>query len=146
MKMCMNHWEKLREAVKARGLDALVADSAEKVARNLVSELEDGQTLDNFDPLMGAHNAILANSMDALGPAARTLFTGDYCPLCVLNEQSREAWEQGQRDGMKAGQPCRCGQCGAVFPPEPESYDQWIDRAADDQVEAWKSFGSEAGA
>ena len=141
MKMCMNHWESLREAIKARGLYSLVADNGEKAVSNLASELEDGQTIDNYDPLMSAHNAILSNSMDALGPSALMLFTGDYCPLCVLNERSREAWEQGKRDGMKAGQPCPCGACDAVFPAEPESYDVWIDRAADDQINVWKSLG-----
>lgn len=138
MKMCMDHWERLREAIKARGLYALVADSGEKAASNLASELEHGQTIDNFDPLMSAHNAILGNALDAGGLA---ILQGDTCPLCYLNEGSRAAWEQGKRDGMKPGQPCPCGQCDAVFPPEPDSYDVWIDRAADDQIDVWKSIG-----
>jgi hypothetical protein len=144
MKMCMPHWTALRAAIDARGLAALVADNGEKAAANVASELADGQTIDNFDPLMGAHNAILSNALDAAG--AVILFAApdgsDVCPLCYLNDRARYVWDAGVAYGMKPGDKCRCADptCTATFPAQPDTYDGWIDRAADDQVDAWKAL------
>lgn len=148
VRMCMDHWTRLREAITARGLSALVADSGEKAASNLASEVSDGLTVDNYDPLMSAHNAILNNSMDALGPQnALRLMTGDYCPLCVLNDLSRESWEEAVKAGTTPGDRCPCPTpgCTVTFPAAPDSYDGWIDRAADDQVGVWKSLTGGSG-
>jgi hypothetical protein len=141
MRFCQPHWDSLRAAIAARGLSALVADSGDKAAANLASEVEHGRTIDNYDPLMAAHWAIVNNAMDMAG---LVIMTEDICPLCYLNEQSRASWERGLAEGMKPGEPCPCPDvaCAATFPAEPSSYDVWIDRAADDQVEVWKSMGA----
>lgn len=114
MKFCADHWQGLRAAITARGLDELVAGDGARVARRMKAELEDGPSLANFDPLMGAHNAILNNALGNMprGAAMAMLSAPDdapseACPLCVLNANS-----PGQ--------------------PEPNSFDVWIDRAADD--------------
>ncbi len=126
MKFCQDHWDRLRAAVSARGLDQLIADGGAQAARRLKDELEAGPSLANFDPLMGAHNAILGNALDNMPPGAAIAMMqapddapDQGCPLCVLNANS-----PGQ--------------------PEPNSFDAWIDRAADDmRAEAERLLSSE---
>jgi hypothetical protein len=130
----------LRAAVEARGLNALVADTGEEVMGKLASEINEGPSIDNFDPLMGAHNAILSNAIEMGG---LSVLAGEVCPLCWLNEQSKEAWEHARDvDGLQPGDKCPCPdpECTVVFPEEPMSYDVWIDRAADDMVVAWQEM------
>lgn len=140
MRMCANHWAKLRAAIDNRGLSALVAETGEQAARNLISEVQDGRSIDNFDPLMNAYMAIITNCLSKLGPGIM-LFAkpgdGDNCPLCAMNAASRDLWDRAQANGGK----CPCG-CGEPAPAEPQSYDGWIDFAADDQAEAWKAMKS----
>ena len=119
MKFCQPHWDTLRDAIKARGLYALVAESGQQAADNIVSELAHGPTIDNFDPLMSAMWAIVSN-LSVNNPSV--LFMDD-CPLCFANREHAER--------------CQDPDCleGATY------YDRWIDRAADDQVDAWKARG-----
>jgi len=74
--------------------------------------------VDNFDPLMGAHWAIIGN-LSTNNPGV--LFM-DGCPLCYANRAHLEG--------------CSDPTCTdrATY------YDSWIERAADDQVDAWKSI------
>jgi hypothetical protein len=119
MKMCSPHWEMLRAAIKDRGLSALVADSGQQAVSNMESEMRDGPTIDNFDPLMGAHWAIVSN----LSVNHPSILFVDDCPLCYAN--------RGHAQG--------CNDPGCT---EREAYyDRWIQRAADDQVSAWKARG-----
>lgn len=129
MRMCMDHWGQLRAAIDQRGLSSLIAQGGEAAAKNLACELTDGPTIDNFDPLMAAHNAIFSNAttvaVDAVGKAG--LFElmsddneGKGCPICFLNAKHKAA----------------CGDAGCIF-----GYDEWIDRAADDALAAWKAMG-----
>ena len=119
MQFCHPHWDMLCDAIKDRGLSALVAESGQQAASNFASELSDGPSVDNFDPLMGAHWAIIGN-LSTNNPGV--LFM-DGCPLCYANR------DHAQR--------CKDPSCtgGATY------YDSWIGRAADDQVAAWKSRG-----
>lgn len=114
MKFCQDHWDRLRAAITDRGLDDLIAKGGVRAARNLKSEIEAGPSMANFDPLMGAHNAILNNALDNMPPgAAMAMLTSpddapeQSCPLCVLN---------------------------ANVPDQsmPDSFDVWIEHAADD--------------
>jgi hypothetical protein len=113
MKICAGHWTQLRTAIDTRGLTNLVAESGEQATRNLASELDHGSTIDNFDPLMAAHNAIMGNAMSAVQPGLlMTMMQGDNCPICWLKAND----------------------------PTPYDYDQWIDLAADDALTAWQAM------
>lgn len=139
MRMCQPHWDALRRAIDARGLSALIAESGEKAASNLVSELEDGSTIDNFDPLMGAHNSIAANAMTFVShrymQSPMILLVDDPehpergCPICCLN------WLHAEHDA-------HCTQPDCTY-PKGETYEWMIDRAADDMVAAWQEFQGE---
>ena len=122
MKMCQPHWDKLRDEIKRSGLSALVAESGQQAVSNMDSELNSGRTVDNFDPLMNAHWAIINNLAD-IDP--RILFADD-CPLCFANREHAER--------------CVVADCAGGL----TYFDQWIRRAASDQVAAWKSLGEQS--
>lgn len=115
MKFCLPHWTKMRAAIEARGMTPLVAENGQSAIANLADELQRGQTLDNFDPLMAMHWNIVNNVMEKLGqnafyllgaedapedpidvekitaadaPALRVKYAGKTwprCPLCYIN-------------------------------------------------------------
>ncbi len=138
MRFCPDHWERLREAIKARGLYALVADSGEQAAKNLVSELADGSTIDNFDPLMGAHNAIVAQAMDIIPGQYKQnpmmLFADPdehpewACPICALN------WCHEEHDRL-----CTVEDC--TWPKGFDWSDDMITGAADHMATVWTEIG-----
>jgi len=119
MKFCVNHWAKLRAAIVERGLDGLIAKSAEEAASRTMAELEAGPSRTTFDPLMYAHNAILSNVLDLAGlPVMMDNEDGtDRCPLCYMISH------------------CRCGRGDGC------EFNTWIHRAADDARECALELG-----
>ena len=117
MKFCQPHWEKLREAIRVRGLYGLVAKSGEEAMARTVAELEtasagEAQRPSTFDPLMGAHWAIVNNVGDRVG--ILTLMApnedgSERCPLCYIQTEHDKA--------------CHDPSCG--------SFDRWVEYAAD---------------
>lgn len=133
MKFCGQHWERLRGAIAARGLEALVSVGGHSAMEKLVDELQTkATTLDNFDPLMSAHWAIVGNAtrilgnngglyllmdgpedpVDVVGYAGRTW---PRCPLCYLNLAHEVSCKEAD---------CRLDRVNG--------YDWMIDRAADE--------------
>ena len=144
MEFCQPHWNALRQAINKRGLSTLVSEGGEQAALKVRRQVEEGVTLDTYDPLMGAHNAILANVGDIISKAGGSplyLFssgpedpmtgygpkyegrTWPRCPLCYL--------------GLAHEVNCKDRRCVL---PKVNGYDWMIDRAADDQVEIWKEL------
>lgn len=116
MKFCQPHWEKLRRAIDERGLAHLIAKGGEQAARNMAAELRQGASIQSFDPLMAAHNAIWMRAMDVAGLAVMAPNENgtERCPICFLN-QAHAAECQGPPCGL----------------PRDTAFDHWIDRAAD---------------
>jgi hypothetical protein len=112
MRMCDTHWQELRKAIADRGLESFVATNSENAAAKLEAQWKDGEAKGNFDPLMGAHNAILTNALELAG--LYVLEPNDdgseRCPLCFL--------EEGCRAKHTEAEPCQ--------------YKSWPGRAADD--------------
>ncbi len=79
MKFCQAHWDKLREAVKVRGLWHLVAQNGEQAIENEIAKIEGRADNRNYDPLMSCHWMIVNRALDLGG---LYLMTGDYCPIC----------------------------------------------------------------
>lgn len=122
MEFCTEHWDALKEAIDERGLSHLIAKDGERAVVNLQEELDSGLTIKNFDPLMSSHWAIVSNVFDAVG---LDLMLPDEdgeerCPLCFMNE------------------------CHALYCEdencEREDFDDWIQYAADDSLEAWEQL------
>lgn len=136
-KMCEDHWSALRAAIDQRGLGGFVAEGGEQVAENLRRELEEGPSLDSFDPLMNASMAILSNAMTLAAErymqSPLIVMNGDLehpeseCPICCLN------WLHREHDAS-------CTKPGCNY-PKGERYEWMIDRAADDQDEALRALG-----
>lgn len=110
MKMCMTHWNELRDKIRALGLYGLVATSGEQAAAQLVKQIDSGPSKANFDPLMGAHNAIWSNAMGVAGIAVMQPNEdgSERCPLCYLVQS------------------CACGRADAC------PFLTWTTRATDD--------------
>lgn len=110
MRFCLPHWQELREAILAQGLESLIAKDGEEIAARLHSELEEGAKKTNFDPLMAAHMAILSNALSVAGLVVMSPNEdgSERCPLCYLVGN------------------CPCGR-GNECP-----YRTWIYRAAED--------------
>lgn len=132
MQFCMPHWESLKQAIDARGLAVLISEDGEEATNKLVSTMEEGIHLDNFDPLMSAHNSIFGNAVYTassmgldilvmLNPNSRPEY---QCPICFLN--------------------CACKHhdevCDEKDCPKGVTFDWMINRAADDALEQWQGM------
>lgn len=96
MKFCTDHWQKLRDEVARQGMESLVPTSGAEAMAKLASDLEAGASRVSFDPLMGAHNAIVANAMRYVG--LELLLPNedgtDRCPFCFLQVKHVEACKE----------------------------------------------------
>lgn len=90
MKFCQTHWDKLRAEVSSAGLDSFVSKDHVQAAVRFVASA-DGQTRDNFDPLLVAHNMILSNALDLVGIELLVLDQdgNDRCPLCFVTSEHK---------------------------------------------------------
>jgi len=114
MQFCTKHWSGLKDAIRERGLQQLVASSSEEGFAKQVEQLESSTvTRTTFDPLMGAHYAILGRALEVAGLSLmlQNEDGSDRCPLCYL---------QAEHDKH-----CTTEGCGHSFEP-------WIGYAADD--------------
>lgn len=121
--MCQPHWDGLRAAIDERGLGHLVARSGDAAVAGLISELETGTRLENFDPLMGAHNAIVNRCLETLG---YEVLMNDGCPICFAKEHHRETIADCP------GPP----QC----PASDEWFEGWIPGVADHMLEVYEEL------
>jgi hypothetical protein len=116
MKFCERHWTALKAAIDERGLDVYVARGGQTAAAKVTDAAQRGEfTLDNFDPLLGAHNRIVMHAINAVGLAvlADNADGTERCPLCYLTErhaaicktpncdQEFESWITLAADGAK---------------------------------------------
>lgn len=147
MKLCDDHWAKLRAAIDERGLSGFISSDGEAATKILAEQLTNPDapaTVDNFDPLMNANMAIWSNTMGTLGPNAMYLMTEGEpdpvdekqyplaagrtwpkCPICYLNlAHELTCKDAGCKLDVKRG------------------YDFYIERAADDQAKRAEELGS----
>ena len=93
MKFCLDHWDALRAEIDRVGLTSIIPENGEGAMRSMVSELQDGPTVDNFDPLMRAHNMIFMRAMEeikdryAQNPLMLMASSEEHpewaCPICA---------------------------------------------------------------
>jgi hypothetical protein len=79
MKFCQPHWDKLSEAIKARGLWHLVARSGQEATSRMKQELAGTETDATYDPLMSCHWKIFCRALQLGG---LYLVQADLCPVC----------------------------------------------------------------
>lgn len=109
MKFCTDHWTMLRNEIDRVGLTALIAEGGEAAVKSMVSELSDGPSIDNFDPLMRAHNMIFSRAMDEIqgkyqqNPLMLMVDDAEHpewaCPICAVmwchDEHNRLCTQEG---------------------------------------------------
>ena len=137
MKFCSTHWTALREAVEDSGLSVLIAEGGEATVKNLASEFKDGRTIDNFDPLMGAHNAIWSMAMEIVkerytqNPLMMMADDVEHpewaCPICALN------WCHAEHDRL-------CTQEKCDWPKEYDWTDEMITGSVNHMLDEWKAL------
>lgn len=115
MRFCTRHWSDLKAAIESRGLGKFIAQKGEAVVDRMVSQLENGPSTENFEPLMGAHNAIVARALEIGGIELMMPNEDDSerCPLCFL----------------QAGHDAQCKEEGCKH-----SFEPWIGYAADEAL------------
>lgn len=138
VKFCTRHWDDLKLAVENCGLMSLAAENGEQAARNLESEAARGTTIDNFDPLMGAHNAIVARAMNLIKERYRqnplmVMADADEhpewaCPICALN------WCHDEHNRL-------CTQQGCDWPKEFDWTSEMVNGASDLMLKQWQELG-----
>lgn len=91
MQWCQLHWDGLRAEVERQGASSLVPETGEEAMSAFVRQLEGEDSVDAFDPLMGAMWAINHYIGEALGPGGHlTVIVYDGCPVCKFNEMHKE--------------------------------------------------------
>lgn len=133
MQFCPSHSSALTAAIDARGLSSLIGDDDELALLNWHEALERGRTIDNFDPMMGARMGVYLNAVDLcrrLGTSPACMAHGpEQCPVCVVNSLSLEHDRRCKRPGGCPKTPGR-------------TFDHWIDAAADEQLDIWRSLAA----
>ncbi|MDE2106998.1 MAG: hypothetical protein KGL39_57860 [Patescibacteria group bacterium] len=139
MRFCSDHWAKLGAAIDARGLRVLVAEDGRSAFENLASEIDHGLTIDNFDPLMGAHNAIWSQAMTLISelyqqnPLMVMADDSEHpewgCPICALN------WCHAEHERL-------CIQEGCNYPKGYDWTDEMVNGASDFMLSEWKRLGT----
>lgn len=137
MKWCQDHWDRLREAIEARGLGHLVAPDGQTAAAQLADELERG----DYDPLMDAFwatNSNAARTIERAGGSPLYLSGGeppdDPTPEDAVDLPGGEGrtWSRCPLCYLGLAHELTCGAGCAL--PRVDGYAWMIDRAADDAV------------
>lgn len=95
MKICKIHWQMMQDAVKAKGMWALVAPNGKVAADRMVEELETGQSdPKQFDPLMSMHwhfsnEALRAGGLYLMSECDNQENDNQYCPVCEFVTHSK---------------------------------------------------------
>lgn len=79
MKICQNHWDKLKELIEAEGLSRFIAKDGVEAMNNAIKEIEDKPTPQ--DPLMMCNNMIWSRSIEVFGLGIMQ----EDCPCCYAN-------------------------------------------------------------
>lgn len=97
MKFCLPHWNQLKDAIKARGLGDMIAASGEEAVKMLTSPQD---KIENFEPLMTAHNILVHNALNAGGMylLGQKEDGTDYCPICEAEEHGATGWIEQAAD------------------------------------------------
>lgn len=100
MQICQPHWDRLRTAIKERGLNHLGAQTGRDAVRNAVTELEGRGDENEFDPLMACNNMIMANGLRILGLGVMAVKEDGthFCPICEATKVYEEQWITGPSD------------------------------------------------
>lgn len=100
MKICQEHWDKLRDAVDEAGMGHLRIKDDKEAFDHVVNQAAGKEV--KFDPLMMAHNVVSGHALKVFGLAIahkhdRGTNDGHWCPLCVAKTEG-DAWQNPNLD------------------------------------------------
>ena|SRR3990172_1832585 len=116
--MCQVHWNKLRAALAARGIDHLGAKNGQELLENVKTELVGGKP--DYDPLMDCNNMIFSRGLEMGGLylMGRKEDGSSYCPICEATTHqtaySKEDHEKYWIDGPADAALAQCRELGLV--------------------------------
>lgn len=102
MQICTLHYEQLKQAIKARGLWDLVAQSKEEQQKVIEATIQGGDPKkETFDPLLSANNAIWSHAIKVGGLYLLTTKPDgtQYCPVCEADAHGQPGWIEKAADG-----------------------------------------------
>lgn len=121
MKYCNHHWTMLRIAIDVRGLTHLVARDGAEAVKRLKSEADGTATPFTYDPLMAAHNMVIARALKlgGIGMLGTAPDGGEYCPVCEAmrghaSYQSAQITERHYTDGPADAALAYCRESGLL--------------------------------
>lgn len=101
MKFCDEHWDKLKKLTEDNGLMHLVHKDGKSAVDSLRKHVDGTGTLDDYDPLMDAHNMLTSNALKCGG---LYLLEGELCPMCEADKNAGDGtadeWMVGCTDAV----------------------------------------------
>ena len=141
--MCQRHWDMLREEIKKQGLMSLVPETSEDEVIKMQRQLEEGLTIDTFEPLMGAAMIIQTNCMQMLFDMGANmtpyfLTEGPEDPVEGYGEKYEgRTWPKCALCYVNLAHEVSCGGCDLETV---NGYDFFIEKAAEGQKQAWENM------
>ena len=137
MMFCMSHWEALRTALEDRGL-TVFSESGREAMTKIMRQTQGEDTIDTFEPLMEAHNIILANVMEAISRGGgNPLYLFDTDPEPPIEGREGQTWSRCPVCYVNLAHEISCKGCDL---PQKNGFDWMINRAADNTLEHWEAL------
>lgn len=128
MQMCQDHWDKLKQAIKDRGLDHLGAKNAQEIIQDAKDQIAGKET--GFDPLMACNWMIHSKALEVGG--MQLLFPNEdgslKCSICEAIKHRHDSYSQQELAAY-----------GEVTLEMVEKF--WIDGPADSVLERCRELG-----
>lgn len=96
MKMCKDHWARIKQAIDDRGLTHLVAKSDQEIEERITKELDGEEDPKDFDPLMSMNSTLFGLVLERMGLVVLVERDeaedgmppndGHVCPLCIIRK------------------------------------------------------------
>lgn len=148
MKICMDHWNRLRQGIEDRGMGALIgnAETLKEQVTEEVEALQAGVELQpdpkKFDPLFSANNYVWSRGMQMLGLGAMCVDEtpgapndGHVCPLC----EARKSFDQHNTATGRCSEPA----CTLEVKPGDKPWDEVV--MFDQCLDAMRTYCIEQG-
>lgn len=81
MKICQEHWKKLKELIELQGLSKFIAKDGKEAMGNALKQIKGEAS--HPDPLMMCNNMIWSRAIETFGLG---IMQCDNCPICNANE------------------------------------------------------------
>lgn len=94
MQICLPHYDKLKTAIKVRGMWDMVGGSKQAMADKFTAAIDGPKEVEHFDPLLAANNMIWSVGMKCfgLGLMQPDEHGNHRCPVCEAEKRGAMDW------------------------------------------------------